>query len=144
MKITIGTPKISDVPTMVAWGKSNHELWASDRESWYPKKTIEGWIKDPQRDIILVAKDGKTLVGMCLVHGMRDWSYCSSLFVSKDYRGQGIGKALLAQAVRLLKKRGYGMIAVLAEADNKEAQEFYTHEGFKKGFVFQWMDKRIK
>lgn len=144
MNITISVPKISDVPTMILWGKGNRELWASDREGWYPKESLVKWIRKPERDIILIAKDGAVPVGMCLIHGMRDWAYCSSLFVVKEYRKKGIGKALLAKAEKALKENGCGQLALLVENDNEETQGFYRKQGFQKGFHFVWMDKRLK
>lgn len=141
--ITIVVPKESDVDVMVAWGKSNKELLLSDDDPWYDPETLREWIRDPQDDIILVAKDGEKLVGMCLVHTLRDFAYCSILFVIKEYRSMGIGRALLDTAGNDLKMKGIPAFGLLVEEENKDSQAFYEKIGLKKGHVFRWMDKKL-
>jgi len=138
--IKILVPEESDVEEMVRWGKSHRELLLSENDPWYAPETLKDWIKHPRNDIILVAKDGEELVGMCLVHHMRDWAYCAVLFVVKEYRGQGIGRRLLNTAKAELKKTGVVLFGLLVEEDNKDSQKFYEKVDLKKGHVFRWMD----
>lgn len=142
--IKIVVPKESDVDVMVAWGKANREIQATDDDQWYAPETLRNWIRDPQDDIILVAKIGDKLVGMCLVHMLRDFAYCSVLFVDKPYRGKGIGRALLDRVVNDLTKKGIPGFGLLVEEGNKDSHTFYEKMGFKKGHMFRWMDKRLR
>ena len=141
--ITIVPPKETDVETMVAWGKNNKELKLSEADPWYAPQTLKDWIKNPRNDIILVAKDEEKLVGMCLVHHMRDWAYCSILFVIPEYRGQGIGRTLLDAATAALKNTGIEQFGLLVEESNMDSMKFYEKVGLKKGHVFRWMDKLL-
>jgi len=141
--IQIVIPKESDIEEMVAWGKSNTELRISENDPFYAPETLKEWVKNPRNDTILIAKDGKKLVGMCLVHHMRDWAYCAVLFVVKEYRGKGIGRKLTDTATMALKKTGVELFGLLVEEQNEDSQKFYEKIGLKKGPVFRWMDKKL-
>lgn len=143
MNITITIPEISDVPTMIEWGKNNKELWAGEDTGWYLPETLKDLIKDPKQDVILIAKDGTTAVGMCLVHSLREWAYCAALFITKEYRGRGVGTLLLNEAMDRIKKQGIKYFSLLVEVNNTEAQKFYNANGFKKGYTHHWMEKKL-
>ena len=143
MDITIAKPRLSDAPLMAKWGKENESLRDCEDDQWYSPSMLRKWIANPKEDTILVAHDGKKLIGMCLVHGMQGWVYFSSLYVDKEYRGQGIGTKLLTNMMETLKKRNYCECALLVKETNTEAQEFYRKQGFKKGFLFRWMGKEL-
>ncbi len=142
MHITITKPRLSDAPLMIKWGRESTALKDCKNDTWYTPKVLRKWITYPKDDIILVARDGEKLIGMCLVHEMRDWVYFSSLYVAKDYRGKGIGTALLTKMTNTLKKK-YRDCALLVKETNTEAQKFYRKQGFKKGYLFRWMGKEL-
>lgn len=143
MQITISNPQLSDAELMAKWGKENESLRDCEDDQWYSPDLLRKWIEDPKGDIILVARDKETLVGMCLVHGMRGWAYFSSLFVIEEYRGKGIGTALLTKMMEILQEKKYNDCALLVKETNTEAVEFYAGQGFKKGFLFRWMGKKL-
>lgn len=141
--IVITTPKSSDAETMAKWGMENGELKDSDEDQWYSAAALRKWIAHPHEDIILVARKGKKLVGMCLVHGMRGWAYGSSLYIDRQYRGNGIGTALLTAMIKKLKQRKIQNFAILVNNKNSDAKTFYCKHGFTKGYLFRWMGKKI-
>ena len=143
MHITITKPRLSDAPTMVKWGRESTSLKDCKDDIWYSLRTLQKWITHPNEDIILVARDGRNLIGMCLVHEMRDWVYFSSLYVEKEYRGKGVGTALMTKMTETLKKQKFRDCALLVKETNSEAQEFYRKQGFKKGYLFRWMGKKL-
>lgn len=58
--------------------------------------------------------------------------------VNQQYRGQGIGKALIQHALKLAKKAGCGMVQLTSDKQRTDALRFYenlgftaSHEGFK-------------
>ena len=62
-----------------------------------------------------------------------------SVRVAADLRGQGIGAALMAEAERLSRNAGCGMIQLTTHGERDRAQAFYaalgyapSHVGFKK------------
>ncbi len=143
MNITITKPRLSDAPTMVIWGRESTALKDTKNDTWYSLGVLRKWIANPKDDPILVARDGRKLVGMCLVHGMREWGYFASLYVERAYRDKGIGTILLNKMTENLKVQGYRDFALLVKETNTRAQKFYRKEGFKKGYLFRWMGKKL-
>jgi ribosomal protein S18 acetylase RimI-like enzyme len=143
MHITITKPRLSDAPIMVKWGRESTALKDCSTDVWYPLKVIRTWIARPQKDIILVARDGGKPVGMFLAHDMRDWMYCSTLYVVKAYRSKKIGSMLLAKVVDIAKKRNYIEVALMVNKNNGDAKRFYLKNKFHKGYLFRWMGKKL-
>ena len=95
---------------------------------------------DPRRDIerkllvqpelFLVALDGDALVGTVMAgyEGHRGW--INYLGVDPDRRGDGIGRALMAEAERLLAERGCPKISLLVREGNDDARAFYAALGY--------------
>lgn len=142
--IRIIPPTLADIETMWRWGQENWEMWGDEKNKWYSKKSLERWILDPKDDVLLVARDEDTLVGMCMVSVMRDWAFCFGLFVEKEHRGQGIGKQLLDEASKILDKKHVGSYSLLVDTKNMDAVRFYQREGFYKGYEFFLMTKDVK
>ena len=138
--ITITIPTPEDIPLMRKWGEENKELHAYEGSSWHSEKALRDWITNPKDDLILVAKVDDKTVGMCMVYVLREWAYCSALFVKKGFRKMGIGKLLLKHAYAHVDKKG---IRGLHLVTNK-AVDFYTHLGFTKRYTFTWMRKNVK
>ena len=141
--ITITHPTKNDIDTMFLWGTTHRELWSGEIDGWYRKKTFVAWAQaDPES--MFVAKDGETLVGMCLVEFLHGWVYCSDLYVDDPYRGKGIGKMLLDEVQTAAAKRGIEFVDLVVEENNEEAKSFYKKIGFHEGFHFIWMSRKKK
>lgn len=54
-------------------------------------------------DFFIIARDGERIIGMI---EMREWNHITLLFVDKDMRQAGVGKALIEAAVGVIKNRG--------------------------------------
>lgn len=52
------------------------------------------------------------------------------LAVDKEYQGQGLGGALLFDAIMRATQAGIGVYAVVVEAKDEQAADFYEHFGF--------------
>lgn len=87
-------------------------------------------------DIGLVAEVDKKVVGAVWVRIMNDYghidkdtpSFAISLY--KDYRGLGIGTALMKEMLRILKKRGYKQASLAVQKANY-AVKMYKKTGFE-------------
>ena len=66
----------------------------------------------------------------------------NDLYVERNYRGQGIGKALINQAKSLCIEKGYKGLALQTEADNP-AQHIYEYMEFNKDpdLFYFWTNK---
>lgn len=60
----------------------------------------------------------------------RDHGLVADLFVREPWRGQGIGRALLAEAERLTRARGLGRLLIGLVAGNHGAEATYRRAGF--------------
>lgn len=87
-------------------------------------------------DIGLVAEVNKKAVGAVWVRIMSDYGHIDnatpSIAVSlyKDYRGYGIGTALMKEMLRILKDRGYKQVSLSVQKANY-AVNMYQKTGFE-------------
>ena len=87
-------------------------------------------------DIGLVAEVNKKAVGAVWVRIMNDYGHIDnatpSIAVSlyKDYRGYGIGTALMKEMLRILKDRGYKQASLSVQKANY-AVNMYQKTGFE-------------
>lgn len=87
-------------------------------------------------DIGLVAEVNKKAVGAVWVRIMNDYGHIDnatpSIAVSlyKDYRGLGIGTALMKEMLRILKDRGYKQVSLSVQKANY-AVNMYQKTGFE-------------
>lgn len=98
----------------------------------------------------VLAEDEGRLIGFACVFGLmppytpdedpRYFTFVSDLFVEPAYRGQHIGKALLARAEAYAKALGAPRIELAVHADNP-ALALYTHLGYRQRLVI--MTKRL-
>ena len=64
----------------------------------------------------------------------------NELVIGRVYRGQGLGKALVTEAINAAKSRGMDEIEVGTEQGNKTAKKFYHKAGFDKEYVLLGME----
>ena len=141
--VTITPVRIEDVDTLFRWGEENWELWGDEKNKWFSKASLKKWIQHPGDDVLLVARDNGRLIGMCMMSVLHDWAFCTGFFVEKDYREQGLGKRLLAQATRKLKAKEVQSIILLVDIKNESGIRFYEREKFYKGFQLFMMTKEL-
>jgi len=54
-------------------------------------------------DFFMIAKDGERIIGMI---EMREWNHITLLFVDKEMRQAGVGKALIKAAIEYIQEKG--------------------------------------
>lgn len=89
---------------------------------------------------ILVAEIGQTIVGLAAVMArvipnnpeeeQTPYAYISDLVVLPDYRGRGVGHALLEQAETYVRSAGATILRINALAKNEDAARLYRNFGF--------------
>jgi GNAT superfamily N-acetyltransferase len=92
---------------------------------------------DSAQGQLLLARDGGQVRGMVSLL----WSvstalggpvaWLEDLVVAPEWRGQGLGRALVTAAVELCRERGLGRISLLTDDDNHRAQALYASLGFR-------------
>ena len=89
-----------------------------------------------KHDIALVADINGKIVGAVWVRIMNDYGHIDdktpsfAISVYKEYRGKGIGTALMSEMLAILKKHGYKQASLSVQKKNFAA-EMYRKLGFK-------------
>jgi len=84
--------------------------------------------------VFIGAYDGERCVGLAvLADDMFKYMYLDDLKVSKGYRKQGVGKALIEKAAEVARQRNYNGIYTIGQDNNISACKFYLNAGFEIG-----------
>jgi ribosomal protein S18 acetylase RimI-like enzyme len=108
----------------------------------HPKRDIERKLK-VKPEWFLIGEWKGQVVASCMVgyEGHRGW--INYLAVSPDLQGAGYGRAIMAEAERLLRQAGCPKINLQVRSGNTKVIEFYTGLGFKVDDVLS-MGKRLE
>ena len=88
-----------------------------------------------EHDIALVAEVNQKIIGAVWVRIMNDYGHIDNttpslaMSVFKEYRGLGVGTALLEELIATLKSKGYSRISLSVQKDNY-AVKMYQQVGF--------------
>lgn len=100
-------------------------------------RALEQILGDPRIGRIYVARESGNVVGMLSTlytvstaeGGKAAW--LEDMVVVHEYRGRGIGAALLAHAVVGAREEGCLRLTLLSDEDNAQAHSVYAAEGFQ-------------
>lgn len=125
MNVRIRSFQTADEDAVVAlWEQAGlTRPWNDPRADIRRKLTV-------QPELFLVAVDGDAVVGSVMAgyDGHRGWLYY--LASAPSHRGQGIGRALVAEAERLLEAMGCPKVQLMVRPDNASARGFYDALGY--------------
>ena len=99
------------------------------------EELLEEWMFDKEKAEALIAREGDTPVGFALYfHNFstflgRAGIYLEDLFVLKEYRGRGYGKALLCRLAQITVERGCGRLEWSCLDWNQPSIDFYRSLG---------------
>ena len=95
---------------------------------------------EEKRGKIFVADEGGSVVGFvcvfaratgdALINVQSEFAYVSDLVVLADYRGRGVGLALLREAEAFAVREGATLLKLSVMAKNTPARELYRRNGF--------------
>lgn len=96
----------------------------------------ESNVRDWLDDFLLVgegvtARDGPTVVGHAVLVPRSAGGHELAVFVDADYRGAGVGSALLDALLAHGSDRGVEAVWLVVEASNRVAQSLYESAGFE-------------
>ncbi len=89
-------------------------------------------LEDKNGSLVLVASVENEVVGMCSVQTLISTSeggpvgLLEDVVVKTDYRGKGVGTALLSEIFSWCEEKGITRVQLLADRDNQEALDFYA------------------
>ena len=91
----------------------------------------------------VVARDATGVLGYGYYGPFRersayDWTVEDSVYVREDVRGQGVGKAVVAELLRLAEARGFRqMLALIGDSDNIGSIGMHASLGFHRAGVMR-------
>ena len=111
---------------------------------WDSRKNLSKMISiDPKS--IIVATDGKNIVGVQYVVAMGWEALFFRLAVGKKYRKRGIGRALIKKAEAIVKKRGVKEVSFFVTSKNRKLYKLYKSWGYSPSdtHTYKNMYKRL-
>lgn len=85
--------------------------------------------------------DGK-IAGYCYAHAWKERAAYgktleTTIYISEEYRGMGIGRKLMAELVEECRKRDCHALIACITAENEESRTFHLKLGFKQVSLFE-------
>ncbi len=102
---------------------------------------VKEYLKNSATVVLLAAVENKVvgllsyLVSPNLFHAASS-ALIDELVVREEYRGQGVGSALMQSAMQRLQKASCAEVSVTTMFENKAAQAFYLKQGFTDQALF--------
>lgn len=95
------------------------------------KASLAGALRE--RDVVLVAVDGETVIGLAwaiTTRALDRAAYLRLLLVSEEHQSRGVGAALLARVEREARASHCRHLVLLVTKTNRRARSFYVRHGY--------------
>lgn len=140
LKIQDLTPK--EIRQVYSLNRNVPQLHESQSSQKYTLKELEEWLKNPQKDILLVAKKEKTVAGFLACRLLAPyWAEIDTLVVNPLFRRKGTGSALVQECLKRLKKKKIKEVSVSVRKRFPTISKFWRKQGFQEGYQFTLMEK---
>ena len=132
---SITTATRADVPTILGFIRQLAAYEHLEHEVVATEELLEEWLFDKEKAEVLIAREGDIPVGFALYfHNFstflgRAGIYLEDLFILKEYRGRGYGKALLRRLAQITVERGCGRLEWCCLDWNQPSIDFYRSLG---------------
>ncbi|OAT84762.1 ribosomal-protein-alanine N-acetyltransferase [Bacillus sp. MKU004] len=83
----------------------------------------------------LVVEDGECIAGYCGVWLVVDEAHITNVAVLPDYRGKGLGEALMMRIMEIAKQVGARVMTLEVRVSNEAAKGLYRKMGFQDGGI---------
>ena len=119
----------------------------SQDESWLRRQAnYIAWFKERGTFILIAEQDNRPMgyAFVRFINGSETWQTADrvaeveSLCVLPEFRGSGLGSALMESIYGELQKAGVKEISLAVVSTNSEALRFYERHGFFQKFVHLW------
>jgi ribosomal protein S18 acetylase RimI-like enzyme len=93
------------------------------------------FLDNPQKVIFFADVDGKPAGQIKLIPWWNKFAYVEELAISPEFRGMGVGRALMTRAIEWAKQQNFPGLTLETQNNNVPACEFYEKCGFVLGGV---------
>lgn len=134
--------RIGDFNALYRIGSKTPELSAIEEREFMTRGEFKTALNKP-KDVFLVAEEKDKIVGFAYsaIEKAEEMEMVN-MVVLPSHRGRGIGRLLMEESERMLKKRGVKRMYALAT--NKRMVGMMKHMGYKEGKKITWMEKTLK
>ncbi|MEO6969296.1 MAG: GNAT family N-acetyltransferase [Chthoniobacterales bacterium] len=130
----LGADEIEAVAALFEMQLAEHEVQRSPAEL---RSGLQTLLAEPQQGFVLVAMSARKPAGVAyaarilsLEHG--GWSgWLEELYVLPEWRGQGVGSALLAAVVAGASERGWAALDLEVDASHRRVIPLYARNRFR-------------
>lgn len=107
-------------------------IYDKEDASGYQESELDGYFAGRENWICVAEVDGKNegFLSIEVHREQEDYLYYDDFAVSKEYRGKGIGSALMDEAERYGRGLDIAMVVLHVEQTNAKARGFYEKRGF--------------
>ena len=127
---------IEAMAVLISFIFAMEEDFSVDQEK--QRRGLEMLLAFPDRSCLLVAEAQQKIVGMCSAQllvstaegGLK--ALVEDVVIAEAFRGQGIGRKMLAAVSKWAANKGVKRLDLLADRDNKNALAFYDRLGWKR------------
>jgi GNAT superfamily N-acetyltransferase len=158
LRVVIGPARHADLPRLVALGAAadaaerrfSPDLVIRRPDRRHALRSFKRTLLDRARRT-LVARAGRRIFGILGVDlhrarhryaVVRRYAFLHSLYVVPGYRRLGIGRRLIAHALRLARRDGAWQVRLDMAAGNRAARRAYEAAGFRMREIFFTLDLR--
>lgn len=144
---TIRQANINDVSTILSFIKALAEYEDMSDQVVATEELLKEWLFEKKKAQVLLAMEGDVAVGFALYFYNfstflgRAGIYLEDLFVKKEYRGKGYGKALLKELANIAVSQGCGRLEWCCLDWNQPSIDFYLSLGAKP--MDDWTQYRL-
>ena len=144
---TIRQADINDVSIILSFIKDLAEYENMFDQVVATEELLKEWLFEKKKAEVLLAMEGDTPVGFALYFYNfstflgRAGIYLEDLFVKKEYRGKGYGKALLKELARIAVSQGCGRLEWCCLDWNQPSIDFYLSLGART--MDDWTQYRL-
>lgn len=134
-QFTIRQATTEDVHIILSFIKELAEYENMSEQVVATEELMKEWLFEKKKAEVLLAMEGDTAVGFALYFYNfstflgRAGIYLEDLFVKKEYRGKGYGKALLKELARIAVSQGCGRLEWCCLDWNQPSIDFYLSLG---------------
>ncbi len=123
----------------IGYALKQSDKFSNDWMELPPKPGIEKILSGCAATYLTVVINGQT-VATCRIALAMGWSSITRVFVHQDFRGQGLGKAIVAAALEASFEQGATKAVLQVEADNATAIGVYESLGFNFHHEYSYLE----